>query len=188
MTELLLVGIGRMGRPYLDACDRLGIAVRAVETPAVLAELAGRLAGGVPVGGPEDEAWAAAAEAAALDRVPDGVLAFNEPHVLGAALVQDRLGLPGPSLQAAVVSRNKALQRGRFAARGLPQPDHLLTGDLAGARDWVADRLPVVVKALSSAGSDGVEQVVDLAGFDAAARRRTGRLLVEAYADGAAPC
>ena len=52
------------------------------------------------------------AAAAAMACTQSGVLAFSEPHVLGAALVQDEYGLPGPSLRAAVTSRNKALQGG----------------------------------------------------------------------------
>lgn len=57
--DLLLVGIGTMGRPYLDAAARLGLRVRAVESAAVwenrpvdLAERFYRVAGG------QDESWA----------------------------------------------------------------------------------------------------------------------------------
>jgi biotin carboxylase len=186
MTELLLMGIGVTGRPYLDACDRLRVGVRAIETADVLAELGDRLVGGHPTAGQLDEAWAAAADAAVAARRPDGVVAFADPQVLGAALVQDQLDLPGPSLPAAVLSRNKALQRGRFAARALPQPDHVLTDDLGAVAGWVAERLPVVVKPLSATGSLGVELVSNAADYREVCRRRgaEGTLLVERYADG----
>ncbi|MDQ2958054.1 MAG: ATP-grasp domain-containing protein, partial [Actinomycetota bacterium] len=107
-------------------------------------------------------------------------------QVLAAALVADELGLPGPSLRAAMISRNKGFQRARFAAFGIGQPDFLVTDLLTDARDWAADRLPVVIKPLSSAGSLGVEHVADLAAFDQAAGRRggQGRLLVEQAVDG----
>ena len=105
---------------------------------------------------------------------------------MGAALLQESLGLPGPSLHAAVLSRNKALQRGTFGAAGIAQPDYLLTGDLAGSAEWVAERLPVVVKPLSSAGSAGVELVADLDAFHAVAARRATEvpLLVETAVEG----
>ena len=59
--------------------------------------------------------------------------------ILAAALVADRLGLPGPGLAAAVVSRNKALQRGVFAAAGVAQPEYVVTDDLTTVADWAAE-------------------------------------------------
>lgn len=181
MQTLLLVGVGRMGRPYLAAARRLGVRVHAVEV-AANAEAIAALADEITVcPGTSDEAWAQAAHAAVAADRPDGVIAFSEPQVMAAALVCDELGLPGPSLRAAVVSRNKALQRARFAAAGIGQPDYLVVGRLAEAAQWAAERFPVVVKPLSSAGSDGVELVVDAAAFERVAARRSdeGRLLVE---------
>jgi len=181
MQTLLLVGVGRMGRPYLAAARRLGVRIHAVEVAANAAAL-GPLVDEVTVcPGISDEDWAFAAHAAVAARRPDGVLAFSEPQVMAAALVCDELGLPGPSLRAAVVSRNKALQRARFAAAGIGQPDFLLAGRLAEAATWAAERFPVVVKPLSSAGSDGVELVADAGAFERVVARRAGegRLLVE---------
>jgi biotin carboxylase len=186
MPELLLVGVGRMGRAYLAAAHRLGVDVHAVELPERADGLAQHLTGLQPARGDLDELWAEGAWAAAVAGPPDGVLAFSEPQVLAAALLQDHLGLPGPSLHAAVLSRNKALQRGRFAAAGISQPEYLLTDSLAAAEEWAAPRLPVVLKPLSSAGSAGVELVADLSGYRAAAARRSsyGRQLVETAIDG----
>ncbi|HEV2377231.1 MAG TPA: ATP-grasp domain-containing protein [Streptosporangiaceae bacterium] len=181
MQELLLVGVGRTGPPYLAAARRLGVRVHLVELPERAALVGDQVERVTLCRGTSDELWAEAASAAARTWRPDGVLAFSEPHVLGAALVQDELGLPGPSLRAAVLSRNKALQRGRFAAAGIGQPDYLITDRLADARPWAQARMPVVIKPLSSAGSIGVELVPDTTAYLAAAERRgpEGRLLVE---------
>ncbi|MEV6209044.1 ATP-grasp domain-containing protein [Kitasatospora sp. NPDC051914] len=185
--DLLVVGVGTMGRPYLDAAARLGLRVRAVESaaawdsrPTDLAETFYR------VDGHEEEAWAGAVAAAVAERVPDGVISFAEPQVMAGALVQERLGLPGPSLHAAVVSRNKALQRATFAAQGIAQPEHLLVSDLAEAREWMLERLPVVVKPLTLAGSEGVELVRTAAEADDIVARRSaeGKVLVEEAVEG----
>lgn len=178
---LLLVGVGLTGRPYIGAARRLGAKVHVVEVPARTAAIADQVDGITTCPGDTDEAWAGSAAAAAMACHPSGVVAFSEPHVLAAALVQDEYGLPGPSLRAAVTSRNKALQRGRFAAAGIGQPEYLITSRLADAAEWSEARMPVVVKPLSLAGSAGVELVSDSAAFrEVAARRdREGRLLVE---------
>ena len=124
MRELVLIGVGRMGRPYLSAARRLGLRVRAVESLTRVDAIADQLDGAQVCRGELDELWAEAASAAALAGLPDGVVAFSEPHVMAAARLQDRLGLPGPSLHAAVLSRNKALQRGSFAPRHPPARLH----------------------------------------------------------------
>ncbi|WP_370415636.1 ATP-grasp domain-containing protein [Streptomyces fradiae] len=187
--ELLMIGVGLMGRPYVHAAHRLGLRVRAVEAESRAAEARG-LVDELDLSqgqyGALDELWAESAYTSAQRRRPDGVMAFTESHVLAAALVQDRLGLPGPSLQAASISRNKALQRGRFRTHGIGQPDYRLTGALTEAEPWASTRLPVIVKPLSSAGSEGVELVPDLTAYrETADRRRTeGLLLVETAAQG----
>ncbi|WP_369171303.1 ATP-grasp domain-containing protein [Streptomyces sp. R28] len=186
MQRLLLVGVGLTGRPYLAAARRLGVQIHAVETAERASALAGEADEVTVCRGGSDELWYEAASQAVRLARPDGVVAFSEPHALAAALVQNELGLPGPSLRAAVLSRNKALQRGRFAAAGIGQPEFLVTERLGDARAWAAERLPVVVKPLSSAGSQGVELVADGAAFEDAVARRDdeGRLLVERAAAG----
>ncbi|MFG2873459.1 ATP-grasp domain-containing protein [Streptomyces sp. NPDC048337] len=181
MQRLLLIGVGLTGRPYVAAARRLGVRLHVVETEANAAALADLVDEITVCRGMSDEAWYEAASDAARTARPDGVVAFSEPHVLAAALVADELGLPGPSLKSAVLSRNKALQRARFAAAGIGQPEFLVAERLADARDWAAERMPVVVKPLSSAGSAGVELVADPAAYDEAVERRggEGKLLVE---------
>lgn len=185
-----MIGVGSMGRPYIAAARELGIDIRVVEADSwdgsELGNLAVERMPGLDTGDwAVDEIWSAGAFAAAAQQVPDGVVAFTEPHVLAAALVADGLGLPGPSLHAAVLSRNKALQRACFAAAGLPQPEFILAGDPARALSWAGPRLPVIVKPLSSSGSAGVEMAFDLARLRATLDRRgAGRLLVEQAVDG----
>lgn len=182
MPELLLIGVGLMGRPYVTAAHRLGVGVHAVERP-------GQDTGAdhlTPVRGDSDQHWVAAAHEAVAARPPDGVIAFAEPQVLAAALITDELGLPGPGLRAAVISRDKALQRARFAQAGVRQPEHILVTRLTDAADWARQRFPVVVKSLSGTGSLGVELVADVDGFAAAVDRRgtESPLLVEAAVAG----
>jgi len=185
MQELMLVGVGRMGRPYLEAARRLGLRVRAVEAASRMDAVAGAVDALHACRGELDELWSEAAHTAARTGTIDGIVAFSEPQVMAAALLQDTLGLPGPSLRAAVLSRNKALQRGRFAAHGVRQPDYLVTDDLRAGAEWALERLPVVVKPLSGSGSAGVELVADADGYRAVAARRGGeRLLVETAVDG----
>ncbi|MFG2328772.1 ATP-grasp domain-containing protein [Streptomyces sp. NPDC048604] len=189
--ELLLVGVGFMGRPYVAAAKRLGLRVRAVEAhdwAHMIEHLVDEVVPSQGKYGALDELWAETVHAAVEARRPTGIFGFTESHVLGAALAQDRAGLPGPSFQAAVISRNKALQRGRFRTHGIGQPEFLLTDDVAApaAAEWAGTRLPVVLKPLSSAGSDGVELAPDAAAFAAAAARRASErpILVEQAVEG----
>ncbi|GAA2149832.1 ATP-grasp domain-containing protein [Kitasatospora kazusensis] len=182
MKDLLIVGVGTMGRPYLDAAARLGVRVRAVEAAAAYDSRPAD--DGITYyrvdGGPE-ESWNQGVNEALADAVPDGVLAFAEPQVIAGALAQDRLRLPGPSLHAAVVSRNKALQRTGFSAYGVPQPEFFLAAEVGRAREWMLERLPVVVKPLTQSGSSGVELVTDAEAVPELIARRTGEgtVLVE---------
>ncbi|MFI9121560.1 ATP-grasp domain-containing protein [Streptomyces bikiniensis] len=189
---ILLVGAGVMAEGYLHAAQDLGLRVGVVETPARHAKLVDRfpcLVDFEPVdeaAAGRDESWLAPATTLAARLGPDAVWGFAEPHVLATAMVQHRLGLPGPGLDAATVSRNKALQRAEFGRTGLPQPAHRHTRRLSEATDWALARLPVVVKPVSSQGSQGVERIgTPDAWADAVARRDAeGPLLVEQYVEG----
>ncbi|MFX4290872.1 ATP-grasp domain-containing protein [Streptomyces bohaiensis] len=187
----LLVGAGVMAEGYLRAAEVLGLRVGVVETPERHAAIADRfpaLADFEPVTADAalDESWTAPAMVLAARLRPDAVWGFAEPHVLATTMVQHRLGLAGPGLDAATVSRNKALQRSEFARAGLPQPAHRHVRKLSDATDWALDRLPVVVKPLAAQGSQGVERVASPSSWaDAVARRDAeGPLLVEQYVEG----
>ncbi|WP_406456068.1 ATP-grasp domain-containing protein [Streptomyces sp. NBC_01622] len=189
---VLLIGAGVMAEGYLHAAQQAGLRVGVVETPARYAALTGRFPCVVdfePV--PEviaarDESWLSPAMTLAGRLAPDAVWAFAEAHVMAAAMVQHRLGLPGPGLDAATVSRNKAFQRAEFHRAGLPQPAHRHTPRLSDQREWALARLPVVVKPVSLQGSQGVERIASAQEWDDAVTRRDdeGPLLVEEYVAG----
>ncbi len=185
--QFLLVGAGRMGRPYIEAARGLGYAVQVVESESWTAadlppgvDLA-RIAGAGPDSWTVDEVWPGEAYKAAARGGIGGALAFAEPQVIAAALIQDLLGIEGPSLHAAVLSRNKALQRACFEARDLPQPESIVVTDIDRAVAWAQSRMPVVIKPLSSTGSAGVELVADPLALSATLRARAadGRVLLE---------
>lgn len=162
--RLLLVGLGVMGRPYVDRAHRRGLRVCVVDTPAALAdaEVQALLRPGDSthaVRGRGDSDWYAAASAALDDGVPAGVVAFADPHVVAAALIADELGLPGPGLRAATTSRDKSLQRLLFARHGLSQPAFHVAHDLGSALSWAGERYPVVAKPLAGSASWGVRVV-----------------------------
>ncbi|MGQ4516207.1 ATP-grasp domain-containing protein [Streptomyces sp. DW26H14] len=188
----VLIGAGVMAEGYLHAAGELGLRVGVVETPTRYAALAGRFPCVVdfePVDeavATRDESWLAPAMTLAGRLAPDAVWGFAEQHVLATAILQHRLGLPGPGLDAATVSRNKALQRGEFERAGLPQPGHRHTSRLSTQREWALERLPVVVKPVSLQGSQGVERIVSAEEWDDAVARRDaeGPLLVEEYVEG----
>lgn len=189
--SVVMVGAGVMAEGYLRAAQRMGLRVGLVETAARHAALAPRFPCVVdfePVGGvaARDESWLPPAMTLAGRLAPDAVLGFAEPHVLATAILQHRLGVPGPGLDAATVSRNKALQRGEFARAGLPQPGHRHTVRLSDASEWALERLPVVVKPVSLQGSMGVERIDTPEHWQDAVRRRDdeGPLLVESYVEG----
>lgn len=170
--RLLLVGMGKTGRQYLRRAHDDGVAVsildhgRTLGSPEVQAMLRpGDRTYLVPEKpGIEDtgtEEWLAAAGAAVAEAPPDGVLGFGEANVLPAAFLAGELGLPGPGLRAALISRNKFLQRETWRRAGLCQPGYCLVSDYASAATWAAGRFPVVAKPLDQSGSLGVRVVSD---------------------------
>ncbi|MFD3842025.1 ATP-grasp domain-containing protein [Streptomyces sp. NPDC058642] len=189
---VLLIGAGVMAEGYLHAAQEAGLRVGIVETPARHAALTGRFPcivdfePVVEVTATRDESWLSPAMTLADRLAPDAVWAFAEAHVMAAAMVQHRLGLPGPGLDAATVSRNKAFQRSEFHRAGLPQPGHRHTLRLSDQREWALARLPVVVKPVALQGSQGVERIASAAEWDDVVARREGEgpLLVEEYVEG----
>ncbi|MFD7904187.1 ATP-grasp domain-containing protein [Kitasatospora sp. NPDC057904] len=190
--SIVLVGAAPILEGYLRAAERLGLEIALVETAARAAELRERYdcitatAEVDPAATGRDDGWIRPTAELVRRVRPEGVVASSEVHVLAAAMAQEQHRLPGPGLDAAAISRDKSQQRFRFAAAGLANPEHLKTPRLSAATEWAAGRLPVVVKALDRAGSEGVERVATPAEWaDAVARRDTeGALLVEDYVEG----
>ena len=138
---------------------------------------------------------------AAAGRAPlDAVVAVDEPGVVVAALVGERLGLVHNPPDAVRATRDKTVMRGRLAAAGtVPQPAFAVVEAGASDADVVAAGeqvgWPCVVKAVSLSGSRGVLRADDAAGAIAAAVRirallrdagdPDGPLLVERFVAGA---
>lgn len=166
MGKLLMVGCGWMGRPYLGRAHARGLDVMVLDTAAALSwdETKAALGPGdrgYPVTATDDEGWLAAASAALSDDTVVGVLGFSEPHVVAAAILADELRLPGPGVRAAVVSRNKLMQRETFGRAGLAQPAFAHARSTEEAETFAEGRYPVVLKPLSSMGSIGVQLASD---------------------------
>jgi len=191
-VRVLLVGSGRHGRPYLAAVRARGGRIALLDNRVTLGSARTRrlLTEGdrtYPVDAEDvTAAWLSAAYRALDDGPVDGVVAFSEGHVLPAALIADELGLRGPGLRAAIVSRDKSLQRTVFAHHGIAQPDALHTGDADDAVAWAAGRYPVVVKPTDGSGSSGVRRIDDEPQLRtwAAAPGRPARFLVERCLEG----
>lgn len=181
--RVLLVGLGRLGRLYLASAHELGLAVSVVDLAGSLRanetqELLNSRDLCYPIAASTDEDWYRAASAAVSDAPVDGVIAFGEPHVVATALIAEELGLPGPGLRAAVVSRNKLYQRQLFQRRGLAQPEFVLARWPDEAAAWSSGRYPVVVKPLADAGSRGVQIIHNV---DELARWQAQRIRGESF-------
>lgn len=110
-----------------------------------------------------------------IDGPLDGVLAVDDAGVELAALLGERLGLPGNSAPAVRLLRDKLLFRRLLAEKGFAYPafHHLPTGE--NPRSLAAGlTFPVVVKARRLSASCGVIRADDAATLvDAVARVRT---------------
>jgi ATP-grasp domain len=126
------------------------------------------------------------------------VVAADTPMLELAAAVAARLGLPHNPVEAVRNAADKARQRQRWAAAGVPQPRFEIVPaatDDAVRRAAGAVGFPCVVKAVSLSASQGVLRADDPAAARSAARRirnilaATGRrdgepLLIEEYLPG----
>lgn len=120
----------------------------------------------------------------------DGALTMqSDIGVPTIGFVNERLGLPGVTMDVAQRCSRKDLARLAWAASGVPQPAFEVT-DAANAAEAVARvGYPCVVKATDSSGSRGVVKVergsdVAAAITEAARYSRNGTLLVERYVEG----
>jgi len=181
-----MIGAGVMGRCYMEAADRRGLRVELIEHPSRFDEYRHLAAVQHPVGGRAEEYWTRAAIDVLDSCRPDAVLGFAEPHVLAAATAQARLGLPGASLEAALASRNKGMQRLLFERAGLPQPEFVIGRRPAELLQWAAERFPVVVKPLNGSGSAGVVLAGSTETLSPILAQRTevSSVLLETYVDG----
>ena len=158
---LLLVG-ARL--EAVKAARRLGLACGVVAESGATTRALRRLASGVGVAPPDApvEVLEAAARAAIGSATPDAIVAATERGVVPAAVLRQRFGLPGLSVESARAVREKPLMKARFQAAGLPCVPTLPVASEEEARRLARDLgRPVVVKALASSGSRGTVVATD---------------------------
>jgi biotin carboxylase len=148
--------------------------------------------GALPIGGAVIPARSADLDASAR-RIPalagpvDAVVAADTPMLVLAATVAAKLGLPCNPVDAVRAALDKAAQRQRWAAAGVPQPSFRLVpaGDcVRQAAEAVG--FPCVVKAASLSASQGVLRADDPAAA-VEAGRRVRQVLDEAERPAAEP-
>ena len=145
--------------------------------------------GALPLGGgpviPVDPRYPDQAVRRILDRAGpiDAVVAADSPMLVLAAALADKLGLPHNSVEAVRDATDKARQRRRWAAAGVPQPRFAIlsrpAGDGAVRAATAAVGFPCVVKAVSLSASQGILRADDPEGAVAAAAR-IGQILTAA--------
>jgi len=126
----------------------------------------------------------------------DAVVAADTPMLVLAATVAARMGLPHNTVDAVRAATDKAAQRQRWAAAGVPQPSFrlVLAGDSVRQAAEAAG-FPCVVKAVSLSASQGVLRADDPAAavqaadrirqvLDEAERPAQEPLLIEGYLPG----
>jgi biotin carboxylase len=168
---LLLPTAGYRNSDFITAADKLGIQI------AAAADYCHRLApawGLPPIMALHFDQPAQAADTVLRETggAFDAVLAVDDSGVELAALLNQRLGLPGNAADAVGQVRDKLAFRRLLQAAGLPHPafHHLPSG--ADPRSLLpALRWPVVVKARRLAGSRGVIRADDEAALLRAVQR-----------------
>jgi biotin carboxylase len=104
--------------------------------------------------------------------VIDAVVAADTPMLVLAATVAAAMGLPHNPVDAVRAALDKAAQRQRWAAAGVPQPSFRLVPAGDGVRQAAeAIGFPCVVKAVSLSASQGVLRADDPTAAVEAARR-----------------
>ena len=104
--------------------------------------------------------------------VVDAVVAADTPMLVLAATVAAAMGLPHNPVDAVRAALDKAAQRQRWAAAGVPQPSFRLAPAGEGVRQAAeAIGFPCMVKAVSLSASQGVLRADDPAAAVEAARR-----------------
>jgi len=120
----------------------------------------------------------------------DGVICAAADAPLSAALVCERLGLPGITMQSARLASDKLAMKECFAAKGVPVPWFASVPDLATLKHIIAEHgNDLVIKPADSRGSRGVQRLAQVADLQEAYERArqwspTGRVMVEAYLRG----
>lgn len=139
--------------------------------------------------GPEETAGVAERYARERRKI-DGVLCVAADAPITAALVANRLGLPGISVESARLACDKLAMKRRFKECGVPVPWFAPVVSAGALRTLVAERGgDLVIKPVDSRGSRGVQRLARVSDLDAAfalAQKYspTQRVMAEAYLSG----
>ncbi len=101
----------------------------------------------------------------------DRLEAVVEAHVMCAARVREKLGIPGTSVKTTFLCRDKPSMKAELAAAGVPCAQSIGSSDPAEIKDF-ARRVgyPIIVKPRDAAGASGTHRADDDAGLDHALR------------------
>jgi formate-dependent phosphoribosylglycinamide formyltransferase (GAR transformylase) len=119
----------------------------------------------------------------------DRLEAVVEAHMMTAARVREKLGIPGTSVQTTFLCRDKPSMKEALRAAGVPCAQSLGSADPAEIRDF-AKRVgfPLIIKPRDGAGASGTIRVDDDAGLERALSEsgvRDGRsVAVEEFIEG----
>ncbi|HXJ01052.1 MAG TPA: ATP-grasp domain-containing protein [Micropepsaceae bacterium] len=137
------------------------------------------------------EATLAAAERYTREHGPiHGVLCVAADAPVTAALVAEKLKLPGISVESAKLASDKLAMKRRFQACGVPVPWFASVASAEELKAIIAERgSDLVIKPVDSRGSRGVQRLSRTADIDAAfalAQKHspTARVMVETYLQG----
>lgn len=115
--------------------------------------------------------------------------AVVEAHVMAAAHVRERCGIPGTSVQTAFLCRDKPAMKEALRKAGVPCAQSIGSSDIAEIREF-ADNVgfPLIVKPRDAAGASGTHRVDNLSQLNdalAACEVHRGRsVAVEEFIDG----
>ncbi|MBV9043610.1 MAG: ATP-grasp domain-containing protein [Alphaproteobacteria bacterium] len=139
--------------------------------------------------GPEETAAAAVRFSRKVRKI-DGVICVAADAPVTAAMVAQRLGLPGISVESARLACDKLAMKRRFAERGVPVPwfDEVPTVQ-ALQRIAIERGRNLVIKPVDSRGSRGVQRVAQIQDLTKAfefarSHSPTERVMVEQYLQG----
>jgi biotin carboxylase len=172
MTRVLLLVPTRTYRTsdFMAAAERLGVdvVVGSERRNALEALSAGRT---LRVDLKDQARGVATIVEYARERPLDAVVGVDDGSTLVASAAAAALGLPHNDLDAVGASLDKAAARARFAAAGLPTPDHIVVEANADPRAILAAgevHFPCVIKPIDLSGSQGVIRADDAEGFESA--------------------
>ena len=119
----------------------------------------------------------------------DRLEAVVEAHVMTAARVREKLGIPGTSVQTAFLCRDKPQMKEVLRNAGLPCAASIGSADLAEIRAFAARvGYPLIVKPRDGAGASGTSRVTNdeelLAALAAAGVGRGRSVAVEEFIEG----